>query len=186
MMSLTGEPILNDEQSRAVERFQALHACEGTSQRHELAWMVEDSSNEALLVCSCGATLHVGESIYVSIDPEKSDYPYASPDEWFLDGAVSAAEESLYQSAFVTLGDETFEQIRLHPSTAVMHFGLGLYLRNQFVHSGLISCERRIPTAFRAPCSKGLSSTAFPSLRNMTLCMAGSREILFMVPTATV
>lgn len=164
MMSLTGEPILNDEQSRAVERFQALHACEGTSQRHDLAWMVEDSSNEALLVCSCGATLHVGESIYVSIDPEKSDYPYASPDEWFLDGAVSAAEESLYQSAFVTLGDETFEQIRLHPSTAVMHFGLGLYLRNQFVHSGLISCERRDPDSLSSAVLERLIKYCLPEL----------------------
>lgn len=145
MTSLAGQPILNDEQLRAVERFRAFHACEVDCQQHELGWLIEDDSKETALVCSCGATLHVGESIYVSIDPEKSDYPYASPERWFLDGAISAAAESLYQSALVTLGDETFEQIRLHPSVGAMHFGLGMYLRNQFVHSGLISRERQPP-----------------------------------------
>lgn len=133
--------------------------------RH-LEWRMGYEDRTLELVCTCGTMLHVTDPIYVSIkqplfkwgdnalakriademvgefvleaasinlDDEKKERM-----KWLHDCGRGNAQESLFQSAMVTLPDETFEQVRLHPSTTDMHFGLGLYLRNRFVHSGLL------------------------------------------------
>ena len=75
----------------------------------------------------------VPEAASVDLDDEKKERM-----KWLHESGCGIAQESLFQSAMVTLPDETFEQVRLHPSTTEMHFGLGLALRNRFVHSGLL------------------------------------------------
>lgn len=75
----------------------------------------------------------VPEAASVNLDDEKKERM-----EWLRESGRGIAQESLFQSAMVTLPEDTFEQVRLHPSANDMHFGLGLYLRNKFVHSGLL------------------------------------------------
>lgn len=247
---------LNDEQRLAVDRFRMLHNSEARDGgEHHLTWMIDDEHGGISLVCGCGATLHVDEPIFVSVEPrqlswdddvlakkiaeeivaaavdpkhnlffeptpagfftylygigrvfelanmdifpngfpqktmrrfideicgtgrkdrgfdlamkecESDDVAFATlarilpeliaesaPATFQIDfGAkknwrwrrthnewTKCKAEALYQSALVTLPDDTLEQVRLHPSRSEMHFGLGLYLRNRFVHSGLI------------------------------------------------
>lgn len=159
---------LNEDQARAVERFHEYHrSCEahaggGKAPNRPLEWHLGYEDRSLELACCCGATLHLTEPIYVTVRPQ----PFLWEDEarakrvvdefvpeaasvglddekkermkWLDESGCGIAQESLFQSAMVTLPDETFEQVRLHPSTTEMHFGLGLALRNRFVHSGLL------------------------------------------------
>lgn len=76
---------------------------------------------------------YVPEAASIDLSDEKAERM-----KWLHESGRGIAQESLFQSALVTLPEDTFEQIRMHPSTTEMHFGLGLYLRNRFVHSGLL------------------------------------------------
>ena len=163
---------LNEEQARAVERFCSYHQSCGAridgdeeADRH-LEWRMNHDDRTLELVCTCGTTLHVTDSIYVSIKqplfkwgdnalakriademvgefvPEAAsidlDDEKKERMKWLHESGRGIAQDSLFQSALVTLPESTFEQVRLHPSVTDMHFGLGLYLRNRFVHSGLL------------------------------------------------
>lgn len=131
-----------------------------------LEWRMDHDDGSLELVCCCGATLHLTGTIYVTVESQslkRTDKTCAkrmveetvdqyAPEDANIDlgderpepmkrsrkNMLGIAEESLFQSALVSLPDETFKQIRLNPSTTEMHFGLGLYLRNRFVHSGLL------------------------------------------------
>ena len=159
---------LNEDQARAVERFREYHrSCEahaggGKASNRPLEWHLGYEDRSLELACCCGATLHLTEPIYVTVRPQPFLWEdkarakrvvdefvpeAASVDlddekkermKWLHESGCGIAQESLFQSAMVTLPDETFEQVRLHPSTTEMHFGLGLALRNRFVHSGLL------------------------------------------------
>mgnify|MGYP001771319671 CR=1 FL=1 len=131
----------NDEERLAVERFKELHPC---GDNHALSWTFSDDGAKLLqITCTCGATLHLDEPIFVSIEPPKvlADSP-TSIDKAAVLKAMRAREdtliEAIYESTLVTLDDETLQSIRLNPSTSDMHFGLGLYIRNRFIHSGIL------------------------------------------------
>lgn len=128
---------LNEEQARAVERFCNYHqACEvhnsdEQAPKHSIEWRMDYDDGDLVLVCCCGATLHLTGPIYVTVGK-------SGRMKCLNESGRGIAQENLFQSALVTLPEDTFEQVRLHPSTTEMHFGLGLYLRNKFVHSGLL------------------------------------------------
>ncbi|MDY4522203.1 MAG: DUF4116 domain-containing protein [Atopobium sp.] len=151
MKNSEGLSDLSEEQLRAIERFKEYHANKDAKegQLHQLIWSIDDKANDNFLKCTCGAALHVNEPIYVRVEPRKPPAETINAihkkkrvkfEEWMRASISDAAYESLYQSALVTLSDETFGQIRLYPSVFEMHFGLGMYLRNRFVHSGLLYC----------------------------------------------
>ena len=103
----------------------------------DIAMEVCGSDDEAFSIIRKIITEMVDEFVpkaaSVDLDDEKKERM-----KWLHESGCGIAQESLFQSAMVTLPDETFEQVRLHPSTTEMHFGLGLALRNRFVHSGLL------------------------------------------------
>ena len=130
----------NNEERLAIERFKELHPF---GDNHSLNWTFSADGTKPLhITCTCGATLHLDEPIFVSIEPPKvlADSP-TSIDKAAVLKAMRAREdtliEAIYESALVTLDDETLQSIRLNPSIASMHFGLGLYIRNQFIYSGI-------------------------------------------------
>ena len=131
----------NDEERLAIERFKELHPC---GDNHSLNWTFSDDVAKLLqITCTCGATLHLDEPIFVSIEPPKVLADSLAPvDKAAVLEAMRVREdtliEAIYESALVTLDDETLQSIRLNPSIASMHFGLGLYIRNQFIHSGIL------------------------------------------------
>lgn len=136
---------LNEEQSRAVERFCGYHrTCQaqadgGPQAEHAFEWRMGRGDGSLELVCRCGATLHVTEPIYVSIEPQRFGGGKAfGSNGRMASEAAGEAQEGLFQSALVTLPEDAFDQVRLHPSIADLHFGLGMHLRNRFVHSGLL------------------------------------------------
>lgn len=131
----------NDEERLAVERFKELHPC---GDNHALSWTFSDNDAKLLqITCTCGATLHLDEPIFVSIEPPKVLADGLAPvDKAAVLKAMRVREDTLieavYESTLVMLDDETLQTIRLNPSIADMHFGLGLYIRNRFIHSGIL------------------------------------------------
>lgn len=131
----------NDEERLAVERFKELHPC---GDNHALSWTFSDDDAKLLqITCTCGATLHLDEPIFVSIEPPKVLADGLAPvDKAAVLKAMRGREDTLieavYESTLVMLDDETLQTIRLNPSIADMHFGLGLYIRNRFIHSGIL------------------------------------------------
>lgn len=124
---------LTEDQVAAVTRFQGIHSDEGEGVIHALGWKACEGSGEKALACTCGATLHVSEPIHVTVEFVEGETGRGTSGRW-----RNLEAESLCQSALVTLPEEAFEQIRLCPSRGKMHFGLGLYLRNAFLHSGVL------------------------------------------------
>lgn len=129
----------NDEERLAIKRFKELHP---SGDNHALNWMFSADGEELTqITCTCGATLHLDEPIFVSIEPPKVLADGLEPvDKAAVLKAMRTREktsiEAIYESALVTLDDETLQAIRLNPSITDMHFGLGLYIRNRFIHSG--------------------------------------------------
>ncbi len=134
---------------------------------HAFEWRMDHDDGSLELACCCGASLRVTEPVYVSIEPQRfrdgkafgtngrmvseviGEYApeAASVDlddekrermKWLFESMWGVAQESLFQSALVTPPEDVFYQVRLHPSTADLHFGLGMHLRNRFVYSGLL------------------------------------------------
>ncbi len=122
---------LDEKQQLAVNRFENYHAngsC-GIPGSHRLIWHT-GPNKDLSLECACGSTLHLADPIYVSVEPGYC-------------GSHSVADsgiEAVFQSAMATLPEEAIAEIRSAPSVTNMHFGLGLYLRNEFIHSGLLYC----------------------------------------------
>lgn len=59
------------------------------------------------------------------------------------DDADCMTSEQVIEEVLAGLSDKDIQTIRTHPSSSEMHFGLGLYIRNKYIHSGRMIWTRR-------------------------------------------
>lgn len=96
-------------------------------------------------------------------------------------GCMSA--EQVIQEVMAKLDDREIRAIRQNPSSAYMHFGLGLYIRNTYIHSGRMGDSLRDPDSESSEITAEIARRLLPEYESYPLAfnLAGDDGIFHSV-----
>lgn len=90
-------------------------------------------------------------------------------DVWDSNGFMSA--EEVVDDVILQLDDQAIDRVRHHPSSTDMHFGLGLWIRNEYIHSGKMGPVFMADNV-SSEITKAIAKKALPEYANFPLAVS--------------